>query len=181
MTHRLTDRELCCQGLNSSCKRPAAPRHAPLLPRWLRDIPAALRRSAHEESVMEWLCEPPGSISRCTAATLLLLQPCGLNAQIRDRILLPPLPVYEWERAQMVVSSEKPSMQLGLGLDGGTWREHTLSLAQDGIDIPQEMIRKSWTIVPNCWDKMCLFTQRGIFDKWLFCQIIVKPTGDMLG
>lgn len=94
---RLTDRELCCQGLNSSCKRPAAPRHAPLLPRWLRDIPAALRRSAHEESVMEWLCEPPGSVSRRTTATLLLLQPRRLNAQIRGRILLPPLPVYQQE------------------------------------------------------------------------------------
>ncbi len=69
--------ELCCQGLNSSCKRPAAPCHAPLLPRWLRDVPAALRRSAHEESVMEWLSETPGSIPHRTTATLLLLQPSG--------------------------------------------------------------------------------------------------------
>lgn len=115
---RLTDRELHCQGLNSSCKRPAAPRHAPLLPRWLEDIPAALWRSAHEESVMEWLCEPPGSISWCTTATLLRLRPCGLNAQLWDRILLPPMPVYQWEGAQMVVSSEKPSMQQGLRMEG---------------------------------------------------------------
>lgn len=71
--------ELCCQGLNSSCKRPAALCHAPLLPRWLRDVPAALRRSAHEESVMEWLSETPGSIPHLTTATLLLLllQPPG--------------------------------------------------------------------------------------------------------
>lgn len=66
--------ELCCQGLNSSCKSPAAPCHAPLLPRWLRDVPAALRRSAHEESVMEWLSETPGSIPHHTTTTLLLLQ-----------------------------------------------------------------------------------------------------------
>lgn len=69
--------ELCCQGLNSSCKRPAAPCHAPLVPRWLRDVPAALRRSAHEKSVMEWLSETPGSIPRHTTVTLLLLQPPG--------------------------------------------------------------------------------------------------------
>lgn len=67
--------ELCCQGLNSSCKRPAAPCHAPLLPRWLRDVPAALRGSAHEESVMEWLSETPGSIPHHITATFLLLQP----------------------------------------------------------------------------------------------------------
>ncbi|KAK5887963.1 hypothetical protein CesoFtcFv8_016515 [Champsocephalus esox] len=72
--------ELCCQSLNSSCTRPAAPCHAPLLPRWLRDVPAALRRSAHEKSVMEWLSETPGSIPRHTTATLrLLLQPPGLT------------------------------------------------------------------------------------------------------
>lgn len=73
----LTEMELCCQGLNSSCKRPAAPCHAPLLPRWLWDVPAALRRCAHEESVMEWLSKTPGSIPHCTTATLLLLQPPG--------------------------------------------------------------------------------------------------------
>lgn len=109
--------KLSCQGLNSSCTRPAAPCHAPLLPRWLQDIPAALRRSAHEESVMEWLSETPGSFPHCTPATLLLLQPlgqtpksgegCSLVCQFTNRRQ------HRWWCLQ-----RRPVVQQGLGWDG---------------------------------------------------------------
>lgn len=127
--------ELCCQGLNSSCKRPAAPCHAPLLPRWLRDVPAALRRSAHEESVMEWLSETPGSIPHCTTATLLLLQPPGQTPKSWEGCLcclvcqLTNGRPHRWWCPQ-----HRPACSRDLWGGPG---EHMPCLAWDASDIPQ--------------------------------------------
>lgn len=130
----LTDTELCCQGLNSSCKRPAAPCHAPLLPRWLRGIPAALRRSAHEESVMEWLSETPGSIPHCTAATLLRLSNPRAARPNQGRAacvaLFANLPMGGSTDGAVCSTDQQPG--------GESWREHMPCLAWDATDISQK-------------------------------------------
>lgn len=132
----LTDMELRCQTLNSSCKRPAAPCHAPLLPRWLWDVPAALRRSAHEESVMECLCETPGSIPHHTTATLLLVQAPGQTPKSAEGCLSSPVcqltkgRQHRWWRTQ-----HRPECSKTWGA-GGSWREHMPNGAWDATDTP---------------------------------------------
>ncbi|KAK9536133.1 hypothetical protein VZT92_005942 [Zoarces viviparus] len=131
--------ELCCQGLNSSCKRPAAPCHAPLLPRWLRDVPAALRRSAHEKSVMEWLSETPGSIPRHTTVTLLLLQPPGLTPKSEEgRLCSLVCQLTDGRQRRWWCPQCRPACSRAWGGGGGLLERAHACLAWDATAIPQE-------------------------------------------
>lgn len=175
--------EPCCQGLNSSCKCPAAPCHATLLPRWLWDVPAALRRSAHEESVMEWLSETPGSIPHHTATPPFPIP--GPYAQIGKGCLC---------------------SLVGQLTDG---RQHRWWCLQQGLGGPGESTCHAWPGMPlisprrsSHWpsaddqqesgelcpaqpwrSEMFFLSHMGIFDKWVVShfQSPANPRGKVLG